>query len=101
VLLVRHPIGGVAAVALLIGIWLIAVGVIRFVTAFDEYEHRFWHGIAGVVEMLAGIVIVANPDIGFVTLAVLVGIGSILNGISIIALGWGVHEVREEVTSAP
>ena len=28
VLLIRHPIGGVAAVALLIGIWLIAVGVI-------------------------------------------------------------------------
>ena len=40
VLLIRHPIGGVAAVALLIGIWLIAVGVIRFVTAFEEYENR-------------------------------------------------------------
>jgi hypothetical protein len=29
VLLIRHPVGGVTAVALLIGIWLIATGVIR------------------------------------------------------------------------
>src|SRR5262245_26035936 len=45
VLLIRHPIGGVAAVALLIGIWLIAAGVIRFATAFDEPEHRVWHAL--------------------------------------------------------
>ena len=45
----------------LIGIWLIAVGVIRFATAFEEYEHRGWHALAGLVELIAGIVIVANP----------------------------------------
>ena len=61
VLLIRHPIAGVAAVALLIGIWLIAIGVIRFATAFEEYEHRVWHAFAGVLELIAGIVIVAIP----------------------------------------
>jgi uncharacterized membrane protein HdeD (DUF308 family) len=96
VLLIRHPIGGVAAVALLIGLWLIAVGVIRFVTAFDEWEHRGWHALAGVLELIAGIVIVANPNIGFATLAVLVGIGFILNGFAMAALGWGMHEVRHD-----
>ncbi len=98
VLLIRHPIAGVAAVALLIGLWLITVGVIRFVTAFEEYEHRMWHGIAGLVEILAGTVIVATPEIGYATLAVLVGIGFILNGIAVAALGWGMHEVREEAS---
>jgi short repeat uncharacterized protein DUF308 len=39
VLLIRHPISGVLAVALLIGIWLIAAGVVRVVRAFDG-EHR-------------------------------------------------------------
>src|SRR5215207_10476375 len=47
VLLIRHPIGGVAAIALLVGLWLIVIGVIRFVTAFDEYDHRGWHAFAG------------------------------------------------------
>ncbi len=96
VLLIRHPVGGVAAVALLIGLWLIAIGVIRFVTAFGEPENRGWHALAGIVELVAGIVIVANPNIGFATLALLVGIGFIFNGIAMSILGWGMHEVRRE-----
>jgi uncharacterized membrane protein HdeD (DUF308 family) len=94
VLLIRHPVGGVAAVALLIGIWLIAIGVIRFATAFAEYDNRGWHALVGVVELIAGIVIVANPNIGFATLALLVGLGFILNGIVMAVLGWGLHEAR-------
>jgi uncharacterized membrane protein HdeD (DUF308 family) len=96
VLLIRHPIGGVTAVALLIGIWLIAVGVIRLATAFEEPEHRGWHAFAGALELIAGIVIVASPNIGYATLAILVGIGFILNGIGLAALGWGMREVRRE-----
>ena len=94
VLLIRHPVGGVTAVALLIGLWLIVIGVIRFVTAFDEYDHRGWYALAGVVELIAGIAIVANPNIGFATLAILVGIGFIINGLGLGALGWALHEVR-------
>jgi uncharacterized membrane protein HdeD (DUF308 family) len=94
VLLIRHPISGVTAVALLIGIWLIAMGVIRLVTAFDEPQHRVWHALAGALELIAGIVIVANPNIGYATLAILVGIGFILNGFGLMSLGWGLREVR-------
>lgn len=96
VLLIRHPVGSVTAVALLIGIWLIAMGVIRFVAAFEEYEHRGWYALLGVIELIAGIVIVANPHIGYTTLAIFVGIGFILNGAGMAALGWGMHELRRE-----
>jgi uncharacterized membrane protein HdeD (DUF308 family) len=99
VLLIRHPIGGVTAVALLIGIWLIAAGVIRFVTAFDEPDHRGWHALAGVLELIAGIVIVSSPNIGYATLAILVGIGFILNGFGLMALGFGVRDVRRSATA--
>ena len=98
VLLIRHPVGGVTAVALLIGLWLIVIGVIRFATAFDEYEYRAWYAFAGVVELIAGIVIVANPDIGYATLAILVGIGFIMNGLGLATLGWGLHEARREAS---
>ena len=97
--MIRHPIGGVAAVALLIGIWLIAIGVIRFATAFAEYENRGWHALAGIVEVIAGVVIVANPDIGFGTLALLVGLGFIFNGLGMLALGWSVHLLRRETAT--
>lgn len=100
VLLIRHPVAGVTFVAILIGLWLITVGVIRIVTSFEELEHRVWHAIAGILEIIAGIVIVAVPGIGYVTLAILVGIGFILNGVGVAALGWGLREVREEALEA-
>jgi len=99
VLLIRHPVGGVTAVALLIGLWLIVIGVIRFATAFDEYAHRGWYALAGVIELIAGIAIVANPNIGFATLAILVGIGFIINGLGLAALGWALHEARREASA--
>jgi hypothetical protein len=37
-------------------------------------------------------VIVANPDIGFATLAILVGIGFILNVIGLTVLGFGLAQ---------
>jgi len=95
VLLIRHPIGGVLFVALLIGIWLIAVGVVRFVEAFDS-DHRAWQIVIALIEIAAGVVIVATPPIGFATLALLTGIAFILNGLAIFALGWMLHSVHHE-----
>ena len=95
VLLIRHPIEGVAAIALLIGIWLIALGVVRIVASYDVVGgHRGWSLIAGLVELIAGIVIVSDPNIGFATLALLVGIAFILNGASMLALGGVMHLAR-------
>jgi uncharacterized membrane protein HdeD (DUF308 family) len=87
VLLIRHPISGVQAVALLIGIWLIAVGVFRAVVAFGAPGGRIGRLLIAGVEILAGIVIVASPDIGYATLTVLVGVSFIANGIAMIAAG--------------
>jgi uncharacterized membrane protein HdeD (DUF308 family) len=95
VLLIRHPIGGVLFVALLIGIWLIAVGVVRFVESFDS-DQRFWGIVIALLEIAAGIVIVATPPIGFATLALLVGIAFIVNGVAIFAFGWMMHSLRHE-----
>jgi uncharacterized membrane protein HdeD (DUF308 family) len=87
VLLIRHPISGVQAVALLIGIWLIAVGVFRAVVAVGAPGGRIGRLLIAGVEILAGIVIVASPDIGYATLTVLVGVSFIANGIAMIAAG--------------
>ena len=75
--------------------------MIRLATSFDEYGHRGWgwHTFVGIVELLAGIAIIADPNIGFATLAILVGIGFILNGIGMAALGWGIHETTQESSS--
>jgi uncharacterized membrane protein HdeD (DUF308 family) len=97
VLLIRHPIAGVAAVALLIGIWLITIGVIRFVAAFELDENRGWNIFVAVIELIAGVVIISDPNIGFATLALLVGISFIVNGIGLVALGSGLRGLRRDV----
>jgi uncharacterized membrane protein HdeD (DUF308 family) len=95
VLLIRHPIGGVLAAALLIGIWLIAIGVVRLAGA-SEREHRAWNLGVALIEIVAGIVIVASPPIAFSTLALLVGIAFIVNGVAIFAIGWMMHSLRSD-----
>jgi uncharacterized membrane protein HdeD (DUF308 family) len=94
VLLIRHPLGGVKAVALLLGIWLIAAGVVRFVAAFSVADQRVWRIGASLVLAIFGVVIVSSPHIGYATLAVIAGICFICYGIGMLTVGWAMHSIR-------
>jgi uncharacterized membrane protein HdeD (DUF308 family) len=96
IILIRHPTHSVLAIALLIGLWLIAIGVIRLVRTFALIEGRVWNVVVAAVEIIAGIVIVSSPNIGFGTLAVLVGLGFILQGLAMVTLGWSMFRVRRD-----
>jgi uncharacterized membrane protein HdeD (DUF308 family) len=101
VLLIRHPLGGVRAVALLLGIWLIAAGVVRLIGAFAYPGNRIWRIIVALVLGIFGIVIVSEPHIGYATLAVIAGICFILYGIGMLAVGWAMHALRQEPPIEP
>jgi len=94
VLLIRHPLGGVKAVALLLGIWLIAAGVVRFVAALAFPGDRVWRIFAALVLAVFGVVIVSSPHIGYATLALIAGICFICYGIGMLAVGWAMRVVR-------
>jgi len=96
VLLIRHPIHGVTAVVLLVGIWLIVMGAIRLVLVFDMKGDRGWRALVAGVELIAGIVIVASPKIGIATLAIILGVSLIANGIAMTAAGFILHRARGE-----
>jgi uncharacterized membrane protein HdeD (DUF308 family) len=85
--LIRHPFHGVTAIGLLIGIWLVAAGVVRLVRALVLGRHPVLGVLIALLEVFVGIAIVADPHIGYATLAVLVGIWLILSGVGTIALG--------------
>ena len=101
VVLIRHPVGGVTFVAVLLGVWLIAIGAIRFVLSFESGSHRVWNLVVAAVEVVAGIVIIANPHIGFATLALLVGLAFIVSGASLFLLGIGMHSAKDDTVAAP
>ena len=100
VFVIRDPIRGVAAVALFFGIWLIAVGALRFLLAFDSGD-RAWRLVVAAVEMIAGVVIVIWPKVGLATLALLIGITLIINGISVTALGFALRSIKEQLPRRP
>ena len=87
--LIRHPIVGVVAIALLLGIWLVLIGVQRLFEAFSRSERRrLWDLLVGALETVAGIIIVSDASIGVATLALIVGIAFLLRGLAMTAAGW-------------
>jgi uncharacterized membrane protein HdeD (DUF308 family) len=96
VILIRHPIHGVLAIGFLLGLWLIAAGVIRLAALIGERHVRGWSMLVAVIETIAGIVIVASPRIAVSTLALLVGIAFILRGVALVTAGWLMVESSDE-----
>lgn len=82
--LIRHPFHGVNAIGLLIGIWLVAAGAIRFVQAISGRVRPLLGLLIALVELVAGVVIISDPHIGYTALALIVGIWLIVNGIATI-----------------
>jgi uncharacterized membrane protein HdeD (DUF308 family) len=84
-----RPGAGVLALLIALSFWFILTGVADLARALDVREQRVISIILGVVSIAAGVVIVANPDIGLTTLALLAGIGFIVRGtVEVMAAGW-------------
>ncbi|MGO9973179.1 MAG: HdeD family acid-resistance protein [Solirubrobacteraceae bacterium] len=100
VFLIRDPIHGIVAIALFFAIWLIAIGALRFLLAFDAPDGRTWRLVIATVEIVAGVVIVIWPKVGLATLAILIGVSLIINGMSVVALGFAMRSIRQQLPSA-
>jgi uncharacterized membrane protein HdeD (DUF308 family) len=95
--LIRHPIHGVTAIGLLIGIWLVAAGSIRFFKAVVEGVRPFLRSVIAWLEICAGVVILSDPHIGYTALAVIAGIWLIVNGFGVSTLGLALRMAEPEV----
>ncbi len=103
VLLIRHPTHAVAAVALIIGLWLLAAGLIRLVRTFAEPGNRIWSFVLAIAEIAFGVVIVSDPKIGVTTLAVIIGIALIVRAIAlglIVAAIWAAKHAAPDSLGA-
>ena len=94
IILIRHPIESVVAIALLVGIWLVCIGVVRLISAFELVVNRGWNAFVALIEIAAGIIIVAIPDIGVATLAIFIGIAFVLRGVGLCAAAWLLRMVK-------
>ncbi len=81
-------------VALLIGAWLVAWGVLTFVAAvIDWRQHSLWYAIGGILAIAAGVLAWSWPDVTYEVLIVILGWALILWGVIDIIGGFAlVHE---------
>lgn len=95
ILLVR-PGESVVTAALVLGFWWVLSGVMRLARGIAMSVGRTWNLVMGVLGLIAGIIILAQPEIGLVTLVWIVGLGLILQGMVEIAAGWGIRRLHKE-----
>jgi uncharacterized membrane protein HdeD (DUF308 family) len=95
ILLVR-PGESVLTVVWVLGFWWTLSGVVQLAQGIGNADGRVWNILMGIVGLAAGIIILAQPGIGLVTLVWIVGIGLILHGALEIAAGLAVRRLHKE-----
>jgi uncharacterized membrane protein HdeD (DUF308 family) len=98
-ILIRHPMHGVTAIGLLIGLFLVGAGGMRLFGALVEPTHRLRRALIACIEVCAGAVIIAQPHLGYTALAIVVGVWLIANGIGMVALGLSIRTAHSDVQS--
>ena len=96
-ILIRQPFGTLAVFALIVGVWFVVAGIARLVAAFSTPEGRGGNVAIAIIDLLAGIVILAWPDLGLATFAVIIGIVLIVRGALFIVAGWELRAAHREL----
>jgi uncharacterized membrane protein HdeD (DUF308 family) len=103
--LIKKPFDTLVVFVLILGVWFIVAGVVRFVEAIGELDGRAANMGIAILDMIAGIVILSWPSLGIATLAVIVGIVLLLRGAVFIAAAWEMrrlgHDLDAELRAHP
>jgi uncharacterized membrane protein HdeD (DUF308 family) len=96
-ILIKHPFSALVVFVMILGIWLVAAGLVRLVVAFGEPEGRGVNLLLAAIDLIAGVVILAWPDLSLSTLAIIVGIVLIVRGIADIYAAFMVRGAMKEL----
>ena len=90
-----HPSGSLNVIAVLLGILMILSGIFHLIRVFDPSEaHRVWLGIAGLLFVVIGVVLIRHLHLTTALIGLFIGITWIIQGIA--ALIGGISgDVRE------
>jgi len=100
-LCIRRPGESLLAVVIVVGVYLVAAGVLRIVRAFGSVGNRWWGFAAGAVDAIAGIVVLSWPELGLVTLAVFFAITMLFRGVFSIVIGLKLRGLRDVDPTPP
>jgi uncharacterized membrane protein HdeD (DUF308 family) len=83
VIVTAHPNGSLHVTAVLIGIAAIVSGIFQLIRAADRAaRHRLWLGIAGLLFVAIGVVLIRHLHLTLALIGLLVGVSWIVQGIA-------------------
>jgi uncharacterized membrane protein HdeD (DUF308 family) len=83
-----HPSGSLNVLAVLIGVLLLISGLFYLVRVFDSSEpHRVWLGIAGLLLVVIGVVLIRHLDLTVALVGLVIGITWIVQGLAALVTG--------------
>ena len=91
--LIKKPFDTLVVFTLIVGVWFVVAGIVRFVVALGSPEGRGGNILTAILDLIAGILILAWPDLGLATVAVIIGIVLIMRGALFIVAGWQLHKL--------
>jgi uncharacterized membrane protein HdeD (DUF308 family) len=100
-ILIKKPFETLVVFTLIVGVWFVVAGIVRGVTVFASPEARGGNILIALLDLIAGAVILAWPDLGLATLAVIIGIVLIVRGGLFIAAGWQLHRLDRAPETDP
>ena len=97
IIVTAHPTGSLNVLAVLIGILLILSGLFHLIRVFEPREpHRIWLGIAGLLFIVIGVVLIRHLHLTRSLIGLIIGITWIVQGLAALigGIGGGVREGR-------
>ena len=91
-----RPGESVVTLALVLGFWWTLAGVLQLIRGMVVAQARGWNILLGLIGVAAGILILAQPEIGLITLVWIIAIGLLLQGMVEIAAGWKLRHLHKE-----
>ena len=96
---------GLTALSLLylVAFWAIAMGTFQVIAAIGlrrEIDGEFWMVLGGVASIVFGAFLVASPGAGLLSLVWLVGIWSVVFGVSSLGLAYRLHGIDADLSKA-
>jgi len=95
-----RPVAMALALVYVIGAWAIVTGLLEIVAAIrlrDVITSEWLMGFSGVLSIVFGVLVLAQPGSGALAMVFVFGFYAILAGISQISLGWRLHGLAETV----
>jgi len=78
-----HPSGSLNVLAVLLGILMILSGIFHLIRVFDQEElHRVWLGIAGLMFIVVGVILIRHLHLTRAVIGLIIGITWIVQGLA-------------------